>query len=60
MNRRAAIDLLDRLHRARNQFYAGGSGAALQQLLAPNITWIVPGGNRIAGTCPTRSSARSG
>ena len=50
MNRDAAIDLLDRLHKAQNEFYAGGSGAALEQLLAPNITWTVPGDNRIAGT----------
>jgi ketosteroid isomerase-like protein len=50
MNRDAAIGLLDRLHKAQNEFYAGGSGVALQQLLAPNITWTVPGDNRIAGT----------
>jgi uncharacterized protein len=25
-------------------------GAALERLLAPNITWTVPGDNRIAGT----------
>ena len=35
MNRDTAIDLLDRLHKAQNEFYAGGSGAALGQLLAP-------------------------
>ena len=29
MNRQAAIDLLDRLHSAQNEFYAGGSGASL-------------------------------
>jgi hypothetical protein len=50
MNRDAAIDLLDRLHNAQNEFYAGGSGAALERLLAPNITWTVPGDNRIAGS----------
>jgi ketosteroid isomerase-like protein len=50
MNRDTAIDLLDRLHNAQNEFYAGGSGAALEPLLAPNITWTVPGDNRIAGT----------
>src|SRR5215216_7228805 len=50
MNRNTAIDLLDRLHKAQNEFYAGRSGAALEELLAPNITWIVPGDNRIAGT----------
>lgn len=49
MNRDAAIALLDRLHAAQNEFYAGGSGAALAQLLAPTITWTVPGDNSIAG-----------
>jgi ketosteroid isomerase-like protein len=49
MDRDTAIRLLDQLHRAQNEFYAGGSGAALEQLLAPNITWTVPGDNRIAG-----------
>ena len=33
-NRDTAIELLDRLQRAQNEFYAGGSGAALEQLLA--------------------------
>ncbi len=50
MNRDAAVVLLDRLHQAQNEFYAGGSGAALRPILAPDITWTVPGDNRIAGT----------
>jgi ketosteroid isomerase-like protein len=50
MNRDTAIDLLDRLHDAQNEFYAGGAGAALQHLLAPDVAWTVPGDNRIAGT----------
>ena len=50
MNRDTAVDLLDRLHEAQNELYAGGSGAALEQLLAPDITWNVPGDNRIAGS----------
>jgi hypothetical protein len=50
VNRSAAIDLLDRLHRAQNEFYAGGSGSSLRQILAPSITWIIPGNNGIAGT----------
>ena len=49
MNRDAAINLLDRLHKAQNEYYAGGSGAHLEQLLAPHITWTVPGDNSIAG-----------
>ena len=50
MNRNTAIGLLDRLHRAQNDFYAGGSDAVLRQLLATNVAWTVPGNNRIAGT----------
>ena len=50
MNRDAAIRLLDRLHDAQNTFYAGGSPNALETLLAPTITWTVPGKNAIAGT----------
>jgi len=50
VNRETAIGLLDRLHQAQNEFYAGGSEAALRPLLAANITWSVPGENRIAGT----------
>lgn len=50
MNRQAAIDLLERLHEAQNDFYAGGSGSALEQLLAGSITWTVAGENAIAGT----------
>ena len=50
MNRDTAPDLLDQLHKAQNEFYAGGSAAALEELLAENITWTVPGDNRIAGS----------
>jgi len=50
MNRQAASELLDRLHAAQNDFYAGGPGAALHELLTPTITWTVPGENAIAGT----------
>jgi ketosteroid isomerase-like protein len=50
MNRDAAVGLMDRLHEAQNEFYAGGSGAMLHELLAPDITWTVPGVNPIAGT----------
>jgi ketosteroid isomerase-like protein len=50
VDRDTAIALLDRLHAAQNDFYSGGSDAALKKLLAPNVTWTVPGDNRIAGT----------
>jgi hypothetical protein len=50
VNRDTAIGLLDQLHRAQNEFYAGGKPAALRQLLTADITWIVPGRSPIAGT----------
>jgi ketosteroid isomerase-like protein len=50
VDREAAVALLDRLHAAQNEFYAGGSGEALEELLAPDITWTVPGASPIAGT----------
>ena len=45
-----AVALLDRLHRAQNEFYAGGSAEALEGLLTPGITWTVPGRSALAGT----------
>jgi ketosteroid isomerase-like protein len=50
MNRETAVSLLDRLHTAQNAFYAGGSGAGLEELLAPSIMWTVPGESPIAGS----------
>ena len=50
MDRDTAVDLVDRLHAAQNEYYSGGSSAELERLLAPGITWTVPGDNRIAGT----------
>ena len=50
MDRARAIALLDELHAAQNEFYAGGESAPLRKLLTPDITWIVPGENHIAGT----------
>jgi ketosteroid isomerase-like protein len=49
MNRGAAVALLDRLHQAQNEFYAGGHGAELCGLLTPDVIWTVPGQNLIAG-----------
>ena len=49
MDRAAAVALLDRLHRAQNDFYAGGSADALGELLTPGITWTVPGHSPLAG-----------
>jgi hypothetical protein len=33
-----AIGILDRLHSAQNEFYAGGSSAMLKQLLTADIS----------------------
>jgi ketosteroid isomerase-like protein len=49
VDRTAAVALLDRLHRAQNEFYAGGSADALEGLLTPGITWTVPGHSPLAG-----------
>ena len=50
MNRQAAVAMLDRLHRAQNEFYAGGTETELEKLLAPGVTWTIPGNSPIAGT----------
>ncbi len=50
MDRASATALLDELHRAQNEFYAGGRGSALRTVLTPDVTWIVPGENLIAGS----------
>jgi ketosteroid isomerase-like protein len=41
--------LVVRLHEAQREFYAGGSGSPLRELLAAEIVWSVPGRNAIAG-----------
>jgi hypothetical protein len=50
MERVAAIDVLSRLHDARNKYYSGGYDESLRRVLADNIIWTVPGDNSIAGT----------
>ena len=50
MDRAAAVELLERLHAAQNEFYAGGGDGALRALLTSDVTWTVPGRNAIAGT----------
>lgn len=50
MDRRQATGLLDRLHEAQNEFYAGGHDALLRLILAHDVVWSVPGMNSIAGT----------
>ena len=49
MDRATAVAVLDRLHRAQNEFYAGGSADTLEGLLTPGITWTIPGHSPLAG-----------
>ena len=49
MDRAAATELLHRLHSAQTAFYTGGDVEPVQELLAPDIEWHVPGRNAIAG-----------
>lgn len=49
MDRESIVALLRRLHEAQNDFYGGGAGAALQDVLAGDVSWHVPGKNAIAG-----------
>lgn len=49
VERRTAKELLDRLHRAQNEYYAGGDSRGLSDLLAGDIRWSVPGDNALAG-----------
>ena len=46
---RCRILLLDQLHSAQNEFYGGGGDERLRSLLTPDVAWIVPGQNSIAG-----------
>ena len=57
MERDKAIEILERLHSAQNEFYAGGSGAMLKQLLTADISWMVAGNNASPG--PTAASRKS-
>lgn len=50
MNRARATEVLDALHVAQNEFYAGGADDELRRLLAPDVVWTVPGASPIAGT----------
>ena len=50
IDRRRAIELLDLLHAAQNEFYSGGGDASLRRIVALEIEWIIPGDSIIAGT----------
>jgi ketosteroid isomerase-like protein len=43
------MQLLERLHAAQREFYAGGGDAAVRAVLTDDIGWHVPGANAIAG-----------
>jgi len=45
----AALKLIADLHSAQNAFYAGAGDSELRSRLAPDVVWIVPGRNAIAG-----------
>ena len=45
----AARDHIESLHLAQRDFYAGGSGDRLRELLTDDIVWTIPGRNAIAG-----------
>jgi acyl-CoA thioesterase FadM/ketosteroid isomerase-like protein len=49
LDRVTAAELLGRLHRAQNAFYAGGDDAPLRAVLDPTVSWLIPGRNAIAG-----------
>lgn len=49
MDRCAAQELLDMLHRVQNQYYAGGDSQGLKALLTADVRWTVPGHNALAG-----------
>jgi hypothetical protein len=50
MEATGAAELLSRLHRAQNGLYAGGGVEEVARLLHPDVVWVVPGDNAIAGT----------
>ncbi|MDX6638501.1 MAG: hypothetical protein QOJ01_2012 [Solirubrobacterales bacterium] len=50
MDRDEATALIDALHAAQNEFYAGGSDAELRRLITADVVWTVPGASPIAGT----------
>lgn len=43
------LELVEELHRRQGEMYAGGSVAAVLELLAEDVVWRVPGASPIAG-----------
>ena len=49
MDRPVAQSILERLHAAQNDMYAGGDIRPVRALLTDDVEWHVPGANAIAG-----------
>jgi ketosteroid isomerase-like protein len=49
MDRERTLELLRRLHDAQDEFYAGRATEPIRALLAPDVSWHIPGDNAIAG-----------
>lgn len=49
MRRDETQNVLRRLHEAQDRFYAGGGSEPLRDMLTDDVTWTVPGRNRLAG-----------
>jgi ketosteroid isomerase-like protein len=49
VERETALELLARLHAAQGEFYLGGKGGPVRELLAEDVVWRIPGRNAIAG-----------
>jgi len=49
VDRHVAAEILSRLHREQNAFYAGGDDRGLRSLLCADVVWHVPGSSPIAG-----------
>lgn len=49
MDRRRAVEIVDRFHAAQSAFYVGGYADALRALLTEDVAWHVSGRNAIAG-----------
>lgn len=50
LSMRGAIELLHRLHNAQQRFYTDGARDDLDAVLAPDVTWHIPGSSPIGGT----------
>lgn len=49
VDRRRAVEIVDRFHAAQSAFYVGGDTDAVRALLTEDVAWHVPGRDAIAG-----------